>query len=775
MSLTTHLGRRCSSTRRARAVASRQVRIEALEDRCLMTLGGNQLFPSDNPWNQSVAAAPVAADSSAIINNIIARQGGDGKLHPDFGQDTGGSGTLYGIPYNVVHGNALPKINVVIGAYSGQSDIQAAPIPAGAVLEGDDQNGPVVGMANRGDSHLIVYDADTNIAYEFYHASRPSENADGKWHADQESVWNLNQDSFRPQDWTSADAAGLPILPGLVRPDEALPTSQGGQGAVDHAIRFTLSNSEILDQYVYPASHEANPSNTNAAIEPPMGTRFRLKASVNISGLSPESQVIAQAMKTYGLILADNGSNFFFSGASASVTPGGGLLTWNDNDIQSTTTGLKSLTFSDFEVVSTTPAVTGLSAPSGAAGSSVTITGQGFSGAAGHLQVLFGGAAATNVVVVDDSHVKATVPSGNGTVDVRVQSGVTTANDPSNVEGTVFGYGVSAVVAADRFTYSAADRPPVAVADTASTPAGAPVVIAVLANDSDPDGDPLTVASVIQPAHGSAAINANNTVTYSPAAGYSGQDVFGYTISDGRGGTATASVTISVTPPAQTKWIVNVGDPGYAETGKYWTTAWGTDAAGHTYRNNSSRTGTWTTPDTANWTVTGLASGVYQVYATWVSSPYLSTNSPFTVLDGATALGTARLNQQLAPADVTDGGRGWKLVGSYTISSGSLKVQLNDNANGTVSADAIRVVAGVGAMSMMAIALPSAAQPRYDEVAPPASGDGVPSPALTLRPVAPAVSPPRSSTPRPRWPISIPPAVSGNAGPARRPIPGSAI
>ena len=109
---------------------------------------------------------------------------------------------------------------------------------------------------------------------------------------------------------------------------------------------------------------------------------------------------------------------------------------------------------------------------------------------------------ATNVVVVDDSHVTATVPDGSGTVDVRVQSGVTTANDPSNVEGTVFGYGVSAVVAADRFTYSTADRPPVAVADTATTTAGTSVVVAVLANDSDPDGDPLTVASVTQPATG---------------------------------------------------------------------------------------------------------------------------------------------------------------------------------------------------------------------------------------------------------------------------------
>ena len=108
-------------------------------------------------------------------------------------------------------------------------------------------------------------------------------------------------------------------MPGLVRPDEGLPTSQGGQGVINHAIRFTLQNAVILDQFLYPASHVANPGNTNAAVEPPMGARFRLKASVDISTLNPESRVIAQAMKDYGMIVADNGSNFFFSGASYSV------------------------------------------------------------------------------------------------------------------------------------------------------------------------------------------------------------------------------------------------------------------------------------------------------------------------------------------------------------------------------------------------------------------------------------------------------------------------
>lgn len=334
-------------------------RVDSLESRELLTLLGQQLFPSDNPWNQNIASAPAAPNSTAIINNIISLYG-NGNLHPDFGQDTQSNNPLYGIPFNVVHGNTQAKVQVVLGAYASESDQQNAPIPANAVLEGDMQNGPTVGLANRGDSHLLVWDEDNNIVYEFYHASRPSENSDGLWHADQESVWNLNTNTFRTIGWTSADAAGLPILPGLTRPDEALPVSQGGQGVINHAIRMTLQNNIILDKFLYPASHIAN-SGTNAAVQPPMGARLRLKASVDISQLDPESQIIAQAMKTYGVIVADNGSNFYIGGSSYSVDANNNFTsTWNDSDIQDTVHGLKSLTFSDFEVVNLTPSVSGL-------------------------------------------------------------------------------------------------------------------------------------------------------------------------------------------------------------------------------------------------------------------------------------------------------------------------------------------------------------------------------------------------------------------------------
>ena len=323
------------------------------------TLLGSNLFPADNPWNQNISQAPVATNSAAIMSSIIATYG-NGRFHPDFGQDYQSAGTdLYGIPYNVVHGNSTAKIQVVIDAYADESDLQNAPIPANAVIEGDTQNGPTVGVDNRGDSHLLVWDEDNNVAYEFYRASRPSENADGKWHADQESVWDMKTNSFRPLGWTSADAAGLPILPGLARPDEALPTSQGGQGVILHALRFTLPNAVILNQYLYPGSHTANPGNTNRSIQPAMGARFRLKASVDISSLNPQSKVVAQALKDYGLIVADNGSAFFLTGASYSVDATNQFaLTWNDNDIQDTAHGLKSLLFTNFEVVDLSPAVT---------------------------------------------------------------------------------------------------------------------------------------------------------------------------------------------------------------------------------------------------------------------------------------------------------------------------------------------------------------------------------------------------------------------------------
>ncbi len=389
---------------------STQPHLEILEERAVPTLLGNQLFPADNPWNQSIANAPVAANSATLVAKI----GATSHLHPDFG--TTWAGAFIGIPYNVVSATQ-PKVNVVIDAYPDESDLVPVPIPANAVLEGD----PLPSAQNTSDRHLLVYDKDNNFLYELYNAHRPSETSDGQWHADSEAVWNLNQDSFRPAGWTSADAAGLPILPGLVTYDEVYT-----QGVINHALRFTVPST---GGYVFPASHlTGNPSSSL----PRMGERFRLDPNFDISGFSKPNQVILQALKTYGMIVADNGSSWYLSGAPDPR--------WNDDDLHA----LNSIPGSAFQAVDLTPEVSGLSASSGPAGSAITVSGLNFSGGAGQTQVLFGTTPATGVTINSDSSLTVTAPAGaTGTVDVTVQSP----------------YGKSPAIAADHFTYASTPTP----------------------------------------------------------------------------------------------------------------------------------------------------------------------------------------------------------------------------------------------------------------------------------------------------------------------------
>ena len=383
-------------------------RLEELEPRVTPSLMGNQLFPSDNPWNQKITNAPVAANSAALVSAI----GLNAPLHADFG--TTYAGALNGIPYNVVSGSQ-PKVNVVIDAYPDESDLLPVPIPADAVIEGD----PLPSAQNHSDRHLIVYDQDDNVVYELFNAHRPSEESDGQWHADSEAVWNLNQDTFRTPGWTSADAAGLPILPGLVRSDEVLT-----QGVITHALRFTVPATD--DAYVYPASHEVGADDPAL---PPMGERFRLKASFNIFAYPPDDQVILQALKDYGMIVADIGSPWYLSGAPSS--------SWSDSDLHL----LGQLTGADFEAVDLTPIVTSLGPASGptTGGAQVIVNGQDFSGAAGMLHVSFGGVDAGPVQVLSDTQLLVTAPAQAtaGVVDVTVTSP----------------YGTSATSTADRYTY----------------------------------------------------------------------------------------------------------------------------------------------------------------------------------------------------------------------------------------------------------------------------------------------------------------------------------
>lgn len=443
-----------SSSRRAAGLHA-HLALVTLEARAVPTFYGNQLFPVDNPWNQIISAAPVAANSAAIVSHIVALHNGIApSVHPDFGNPLT-DGALYGIPVNVVDGSTVSAVPVAIASagWADESDTVPIPIPASAVLEGDGPTGPLP-VSARGDSHLIVYDKTANIVYELVAASRPNETSYtyggskplGVWGAYSEAVWDLNTNTFRTIGYTSADAAGLPVLIGLVRPDEALPPSQGGQGVINHAIRMTVQ--ETRDEFVYPASHQA--SSLTGSNLPRMGERFRLKSGFIIpSNWSPEAKAIAQAMKDYGMIVADNGSDMYFQGTPSTR--------WNMDSVLQ----ISQLTASDFEVVDLTPVVTGLSvagsSPSG--GTTVTITGRNFSGAAGQLHVLFGSTEATSVTTLSDSQLVVTTPAhAAGTVDVRVQSGsMRIDKDGASV---FFGYGTSAVTPADRFAFTTSPLPP---------------------------------------------------------------------------------------------------------------------------------------------------------------------------------------------------------------------------------------------------------------------------------------------------------------------------
>ncbi|HKB01854.1 MAG TPA: Ig-like domain-containing protein, partial [Gemmataceae bacterium] len=525
----------------------RPLSFERLDARLVPTFYGNQLFPLDNPWNQVISAAPVAANSDAIISRIVARHAGTApRVHADFGNPVT-DGALYGIPVNVVD-STVPKVPVLVPAfgYPAESDLVDVPIPPNAVIEGDTPAGPA-DPALRGDSHLLVYDKTANVLYELYQAVRPNETVFpyggahpvGQWGAWQVSYWDLNTNYFRTIGATSADAAGLPILPGLARPDESNPPSSGGAGVIDHAIRMTVQ--QTRDEFVFPASHLA--SSLSAADLPRMGERFRLKAGFVIpSTWSPEAKAIAQAMKTYGLIVADNGSDMFFTGMPSER--------WDMAAVRQ----VQSLRATDFEVVDLTPRVTGLSIHSGstAGGTAVIISGYNFGGAAGQLHVRFGNVDATSVTILSDTQLVAVAPAhAAGTVDVQVVSGSMRPDTDGNQ--VFFGYGTSPTSAGDLFTF---EEPGLAAPPTANADAYfvlhdkilSVAAAGVLANDaSNPAGHPLTASLVTGPVHGTVTLSANGSFTYTPTAGFTGSDSFTYVAADGGLTSAPATVNLSVT------------------------------------------------------------------------------------------------------------------------------------------------------------------------------------------------------------------------------------
>jgi len=273
----------------ALTVAPAQARIHALEGTSCT------IFPADNWWHADVSKLPVHPRSKAWLSHMSPTS----KLHPDFGPSYGAQPVPYGIPYTIVT-NSHPTHHVSF-TYADESDQVAYPVGTDTKIEG--------GSNATGDRHAVIINRDTCRLYELYDLRHTSKG----WTAGSGALWSLKSDRLRPAGWTSADAAGLAILPGLLRWPEVK------AGHIDHAIRFTTN---ITDRhYVWPARHQAGSvSNLNY---PPMGARFRLKASFPISGYRADTQVVLRAMKRYGLVLADNGSPWYFQGAQSTGWPTG--------------------------------------------------------------------------------------------------------------------------------------------------------------------------------------------------------------------------------------------------------------------------------------------------------------------------------------------------------------------------------------------------------------------------------------------------------------------
>ena len=280
------------------------------------TLAGCPVFPGNNVWNVRVDHLPVDPSSTAYVATI----GSSKSVHPDFGSGTWAGGPI-GIPYVVVAGSQ-PKVQISFD-YADESDPGPYPLPPDAPIEG--------GSASTGDRHVLVVDRDTCTLYETF-SSYPQ--ADGSWTAGSGAVFNLRSNALRPSGWTSADAAGLPILPGLVRYDEV------ASGEIRHALRFTVP--QTRKALVWPARHYA--SSLTALSYPPMGQRFRLKATVDIARFSTEVQVILRALQTYGMFLADNGSAWYLSGVPDPR--------WNNDLLVGELAQIKG---SDFEAVDESP------------------------------------------------------------------------------------------------------------------------------------------------------------------------------------------------------------------------------------------------------------------------------------------------------------------------------------------------------------------------------------------------------------------------------------
>jgi len=445
-------------------------------------LNGFVPFPASNLWNTNIANAPVDPASAAITS--AAGFAGLG-LHPDFG-----NGATFGYPYDIVDSTMTPVVPINVIDYAGESDVVAAPFPSNAPIEGapdDCSYWPDAGGANSApyDAHTLVIDRAKCVLYETWNTHR----CNGQWNASSETMWDLNNYESRPYGWTSADAAGLPIFPGLVRYEEV------ASGAIKHAIRFTMAhtkNDHNNGYFVAPATHAAG---NIWGVSNVMGMRIRLKASFDISGFSPTNQVILTAMKQYGMILADNGGYFFFQGVPDSR--------WDNSDLNQ----LKSVGSENFEVVQMNPGFPGYDAATAPSGPPPVIN--AFSASA--TTVSSGTPVTLTYSVADDSYdyidVAGPVPSGSGSVTVNPTATQTYTLVATNAYGRVTSSPITvkvpgSVVAAPVFTplpgsYSAA------VTVSMTTPTSLAATIYYTTDGTQPTTksavfsmtDPITVAS----------------------------------------------------------------------------------------------------------------------------------------------------------------------------------------------------------------------------------------------------------------------------------------
>jgi hypothetical protein len=296
----------CTGTSASHAVAATSSTTAPAAATTTPTIAGCPLFPADNPWRSDVSKAPLSSHSATWIKNI----GSSVHLHPDFGSDP-----TYGIPFTTVP-STQAKVPITFTESKSESDPGPYPVPLTAKVE------------SGSDRHVLVASANCHL-YELYGAVRSGTG----WKAKSGAVFNLASDALRPNGWTSADAAGLPILPGLVRPDEIK------AGVINHALRFTVATTQ--QGYIHPATHQAGA--TTSANYVPMGARLRLKASFGLAKFHGASLVILTALKKYGMFVADNGSNWYISGAT--------YTGWNDDDLNQ----LKTVPGSAFEVVNSGP------------------------------------------------------------------------------------------------------------------------------------------------------------------------------------------------------------------------------------------------------------------------------------------------------------------------------------------------------------------------------------------------------------------------------------